>query len=294
MGDEGYARWLAKAMRHSVSPAAALEGFDVWYATDVRGILGSVQTPTLVMVTESYSASGDAIAMTKYMAERIPGARLLTLPGADLFPYGDDSVRVIEAISEFVGSHRAEQADFERVVGHCPFHGHRLLRRSERPRWATIRGRSYWSDTTRWYGPCSGRYRGVEVTTAGDGFFATFDGPARAVRCAQAIVAAVRPLGIEVRAGVHTGEIEYMGDNVGGMAVHIGARVGRSPRPAKCCIEHRARPGGRLRPYIRRTRPTRTQGCAGYLASVPDGYRISGHSCWRNQPQTSPSPVRIL
>lgn len=70
------------------------------------------------------------------------------------------------------------------------------------------------------------RYRGVEVSTAGDGFFATFDGPARAVRCAQAIVAALQPLGIEIRAGVHTGEIEHMGDDVGGMAVHIGARVG--------------------------------------------------------------------
>jgi class 3 adenylate cyclase len=71
-----------------------------------------------------------------------------------------------------------------------------------------------------------GRYRGVEIATTGDGFFATFDGPARAVRCGQAIVAAVEPLGIEVRVGIHTGEIEYMGDNVGGMGVHIGARVG--------------------------------------------------------------------
>ena len=202
VGDEGYAHWLAKAMRHSVSPAAALEGFDVWYATDVRGILGSVQTPTLVMVTESYSASGDAIAMTKYMAERIPGARLLTLPGADLFPYGDDSVRVIEAISEFVGSHRAEQAAFERVLATVLFTD--IAASTER---AAEMGDHSWKELLERHHQVVramlGRYRGVEVTTAGDGFFATFDGPARAVRCAQVIVAAVRALGIEVRAGVH-------------------------------------------------------------------------------------------
>ena len=81
-----------------------------------------------------------------------------------------------------------------------------------------------------------GRYRGVEVSTAGDGFFATFDGPARAVRCAQAIVSSVPPLGIEIRAGVHTGEIEYMGDNVGGMAVHIGARVGAMAGPSEVVV----------------------------------------------------------
>ena len=85
------------------------------------------------------------------------------------------------------------------------------------------------------------RYRGVEVSTAGDGFFATFDGPARAVRCAQAIAAAVRPLGVEIRAGLHTGEIEYMGDNVGGMGVHIGARVGAMAEPSEVLVSSTVR-----------------------------------------------------
>jgi len=78
------------------------------------------------------------------------------------------------------------------------------------------------------------RFRGQEVDTTGDGFLATFDGPARAVRCAQAIVERVRPIGVEVRAGVHTGEVELMGDRVGGIAVHIGARVAGTAGPARC------------------------------------------------------------
>ena len=81
-----------------------------------------------------------------------------------------------------------------------------------------------------------GRYRGIEVDTAGDGFFATFDGPARAVRCAQAIVDAVRPLGVEVRAGVHTGEVETIAGKVGGIAVVIGSRVGASAGPSEVLV----------------------------------------------------------
>ena len=132
---------------------------------------------------------------------------------------------LVEAISAFVESHRVEQADFDRVLATVLFTDivgstERAAEMGDRP-WKELLERHH--QVVR---AMLGRYRGVEVATAGDGFFATFDGPARAVRCAQAIVSAVRPLGIEIRAGVHTGEIEYMGDNVGGMAVHIGARVG--------------------------------------------------------------------
>lgn len=228
VGDEPFLRWMAKAMRHAASPAAAMEFEEIWYATDVRGVLGSIQAPTLVMTGEGFTGAAeeaDENAMSRYMADHIPGAHFRILPGADFAPFGGDPSLFIDVISEFVDTHRAEQAEFDRVLATVLFTD--LVGSTER---AAALGDRAWKPLLERHHQIVramlGRYRGEEVATTGDGFVATFDGPGRAVRCAHAIVAAMRPLGVEVRAGVHTGEIERMGDNVGGVAIHVGARIG--------------------------------------------------------------------
>jgi class 3 adenylate cyclase len=235
--DAEFIRRAAKRMRHSASPGAALEFYDAWYAIDVRAILGAIQAPTLMIARPDASGSvGDPVpgAMI-HMAEHIPGARYVGVPGRDYAPWLGDSNRIIVEIEEFLRAQRAEQAEFDRVLATLLFTD--VVGSTERD--AEMGDRSWRELLERHHQVVRamlGRYHGVEVSTAGDGFFATFDGPARAVRCAQAIVAAVRPLGIEIRAGVHTGEIEYMGDNVGGMAVHIGARVGALAGPSEVLV----------------------------------------------------------
>jgi pimeloyl-ACP methyl ester carboxylesterase/class 3 adenylate cyclase len=225
--DAEFIRHQAKAMRHSASPGAALEFYDAWYAIDVRAILGAIQAPTLMLCrADARGSVGDDLpAAMIYMADRIPGARYVHVPGRDYVPWLGDSNRIIVEIEEFLRAQRAEQAGFDRVLATVLFTD--IVGSTDR---AAEMGDHSWKELLERHHQVVramlARYRGVEVSTAGDGFFATFDGPARAVRCAQAIVAAVRPLGIDIRAGVHTGEVEHMGDNVGGMAVHIGARVG--------------------------------------------------------------------
>jgi pimeloyl-ACP methyl ester carboxylesterase len=225
--DAEFIRRTAKEMRHSASPGAVLEFYDAWYAIDVRAILGAIQAPTLMLCrADARGSVGDAVpGASIHMADRIPGARYVQVPGRDYVPWMGDSDRIIREIEEFLRAQRAEQAEFDRVLATVLFTDivgstERAAEMGDRP-WKELLERHH--QVVR---AMLGRYRGAEVSTAGDGFFATFDGPARAVRCAQAIIDAVQPLGIEIRAGVHTGEIEYMGDNVGGMAVHIGARVG--------------------------------------------------------------------
>ena len=159
------------------------------------------------------------------MADHIPGARLVSMPGADFVPFGGDPVAFIETISDFVDAHRAEQAEFDRVLATIMFTD--VVGSTER---AAEMGDRVWKQLLERHHQVVramlGRYRGAEIDTAGDGFFATFDGPGRAVRCAQAIIAAMQPLGVELRAGVHTGEVERIGGKLGGLAVHVGARVG--------------------------------------------------------------------
>ena len=227
--DPDLLRGLAKANRHAASPGAALAFYDVWYATDVRAVLGTIQAPTLVISRAEAGASvgGQAIIATNasYMADQIPGAHHLRVPGRDMVPWLGDSDQIINEIDQFLDAQRAEQAEFDRVLATVLFTD--IVGSTER---AAAMGDHAWKELLERHHQVVramlGRYRGVEVATAGDGFFATFDGPARAVRCAQAMVKALEPLGVEIRAGVHTGEIERMADNVGGLAVHIGARVG--------------------------------------------------------------------
>jgi class 3 adenylate cyclase len=176
----------------------------------------------------------------RYLAQHIPGARLVELEGGDHFPGDGDMGAVIDEIERFLASVRGEEAEFDRVLASVMFtdvvgstekaaqFGDRRWRELVERHHATVRA-------------MLARYRGTEIDTVGDGFFATFDGPARAVRCARAIVEAVRPLELEVRAGVHTGEVETIDGKVGGIAVNIGARVGAMAAPSEVLVSSTVR-----------------------------------------------------
>jgi class 3 adenylate cyclase len=136
-------------------------------------------------------------------------------------------------VERFLTSVRAEEADLDRALATVLFTD--IVGSSEK---MAELGDAGWRDLVERHHATVrallARYRGRELDTAGDGFFASFDGPARAVRCAEAAVEAVKPLGIEIRAGVHTGEVEMVGDKVGGIAVSIGARIGAMARSSEC------------------------------------------------------------
>ncbi len=230
IGDPDWVRWLAKAMRHGASPAAALAFDEVEHETDVRSVLATVQAPTLVL-----SRSESAHARSADLAERIPGARHVRVPGKDWIPYAGNIDALIDQVERFVLSVSDEEAAFDRVLATVLFTD--IVGSSEK---AASMGDAAWRDLLeRQHAVVRsmiGRYRGTEVDTAGDGFLATFDGPARGVRCAQAIAEAMRPLGLEVRAGLHTGEVETIDAKVGGLAVHIGARVGALAGPSQVLV----------------------------------------------------------
>ena len=226
-------RAWARYARLSVSPGAAHAIERMSTAIDVRAVLPAIRVPALVMhrVGDPY----ERFEQARYIAERIPGARLVELPGDEHAPFMGDTAAVLDEVQRFVSSIHAEEAEFDRVLATVLFTdivdstrriaalGDRAWRELVERHHATVRA-------------LLARYRGTEVDTAGDGFFATFDGPARAVRCARAIVEAVAALGLEVRTGVHTGEVETIGDKVGGIAVSIGARVGALAGPSETLV----------------------------------------------------------
>ena len=224
--DPEWVRWEARALRQGASPAAALAFDEFEQAIDVRSVLATVQAPTLVL-----SRSEAARARSVDLAERIPGARHIHVPGDDWMPYSGDVDALLGEVERFVRSVSAEEATFERLLTTVLFTD--VVSSTER---AAASGDATWRALIERHHAAVramiGRYRGTEVDTAGDGFFATFDGPARAVRCARAIVEAVRVTGLEVRVGVHTGEVELIDGKVGGIAVNIGARVAGRADPS--------------------------------------------------------------
>ena len=219
VGDAEYARWFAKTMRYGASPAEALAFLDFWDSTDVRAVLGTVQAPTLVLATSTESAG------PRDLTERIPGAKFVELSGRDSIFTVSGTDEVLDAVERFIRTIRTEQAEIDRVLATVLFTdivgSTAKAARIGDGAWKSLLARHH--EVVR---ALIGRYRGREVDTAGDGFLATFDGPARAIHCATSIVDAVRDLGLEIRAGLYTGECELMDGRVGGIAVHIGARVG--------------------------------------------------------------------
>jgi class 3 adenylate cyclase len=204
--------------------------------TDVRPILSSIHVPTLVLVRPGANAEEPSwVHSAHFLAERIPGARLIELPGSDSSPWAGDQASVLRAIDSFIAEVQHEASELERVLATVLFTD--IVGSTEM---LAALGNDGWRDlVARHHAQVRAlleRFRGTEVDTAGDGFFATFDGPARAIRCAQAIVQQVTHLGFEVRAGLHTGECEVIDGKVGGMAVHIGARVGGAAEPSEVLV----------------------------------------------------------
>ncbi|MGN6723633.1 MAG: adenylate/guanylate cyclase domain-containing protein [Marmoricola sp.] len=213
----------ARLQRYSASPAMLQQTFEMFLDIDVRAILPSVSVPTLVLHREGDRAVNRRAGA--YLASQIPGARYVELPGIDHAIYVGDSDRIVDEIEEFLtGVRRGVEVD--RVLATVMFID--VVGSTER---ASQLGDRAWTDLLTRLNTVIrnelGRFRGVEVKTLGDGVLATFDGPARAIRCAREIVEVVRPLGIEVRIGLHSGEIEITdGNDVAGIAVHIAARIG--------------------------------------------------------------------
>jgi class 3 adenylate cyclase len=227
--DEGFRRRLSTYLRLSASPGAALALARMNTEIDVRNVLPAIRVPTLIL-----HRTGDLdsnIEEGRYIAARIPDAKFLELPGPDHLPWVGDQGEVVDEIEEFLtGIRPASEPD--RVLATVLFTD--IVGSTER---AASLGDKAWGDVLEQHDASVRRelthFRGQEISTSGDGFFATFDGPARAVRCAVAIRDRLRESGLEVRAGVHTGECERMGDNIGGLAVHIGSRVAGLAAPGE-------------------------------------------------------------
>lgn len=222
--DPAFRAWYARVQRYGASPGSAVAWYRLCGEIDVRHVLPSIRVPTLVM-----HRTDDMIvpvAHGRYLAANIPGARYVELPGGSQFWFDEDSEAILAEIQEFVTGVRPGVVP-NRVLLTVLF-----TDIVDSTRLAATLGDARWTDLLASHHAVVrrelARFRGREVKTIGDGFLATFDGPARAIRCAAAIRDGVAPLGLDVRAGLHTGECELLPDDVGGIAVHIGARVAAS------------------------------------------------------------------
>jgi pimeloyl-ACP methyl ester carboxylesterase len=216
-----YMQWWARYLRMSASPAAAVAFTRMNHQLDVRHVLPTIQAPTLII-----HRTDDSLNLpegSRYMADRIPGARYVELPGEDhLWFFGDQEALLGELEQFMTGTRQAHEPD--RVLATVMFTD--IVGSTER---AAELGDLRWRDLLASHETVVRaqleRFRGREIQMLGDGVLATFDGPARGIRCARTICNEVRSLGIEVRAGLHTGECEMVNGDVRGIAVHTGARV---------------------------------------------------------------------
>jgi pimeloyl-ACP methyl ester carboxylesterase len=219
--DARFRRWYGRYERLSLPPRAIAAMYVSQLERDLRSVLPTIQVPTLVL----HRAGNRHIRVGhgRYLAEHIPQAKYVEVPGDEHFFHVGDTEVVLAEIEEFLTGVRPA-AEFDRVLATVLFTD--IVGSTER---AAVLGDRAWRALLDTHNAIVrrelNRHRGREIKAAGDGFLATFDGPARAIRCASAIHDEIRPLGIEIRAGLHTGECELMGDDVGGIAVHIGARV---------------------------------------------------------------------
>lgn len=232
MHDRAYAEQLAAYMRRSASPSAAVTLLRMNTQIDVERILPAIHVPTLVM-----HRTGDLdvrVDEGRWLAARIAGSRFAELSGADHLPWVGNQDEVLDLVQEFLtGARPAHRSD--RVLATVLF-----TDIVDSTAHVARDGDRAWRDVLARHDSVVRRqldaFRGREINTTGDGFLAVFDGPARAVRCALAIVEATRGLGIEIRAGLHTGEIELDGDSVTGIGVHIGARVAALARGGETLV----------------------------------------------------------
>jgi class 3 adenylate cyclase/pimeloyl-ACP methyl ester carboxylesterase len=234
--DEAFRRWYANYMRLSASPGAAIGVYRMNMEIDVRHVLPVVRVPTLVL-----HVTGDRalpIGNGRHLAEHIEGAKLVELPGEDHIPlFNGDAI--VDEIEEFLTGVRPDhEADHDRVLATILFTD--IVGSTDH---AAALGDRRWREMLEQFYMVMrrelGRFRGREVDTAGDGVFAVFDGPARAIRCAGRIRDAVRAIGIELRMGLHAGECQMGGGaKIGGIAVHIGARVAAKAAPGDILVSN--------------------------------------------------------
>jgi class 3 adenylate cyclase/pimeloyl-ACP methyl ester carboxylesterase len=230
--DEAFRQRWARMLRAAASPAAAVALYRMNIEIDIRHVLPAVRVPTLLL-----HRTGDRVmevGSSRYIAQQISGAKLVELPGDDHLYWLGDWEAIVGEIEEFLTGVR-HVAESDRVLAAVLFTD--IVGSTAR---AAAIGDTRWRDLLADHHGLMrqelARFRGREIDTAGDGFFATFDGPARAIRCASAAVARVQQLGLEVRAGLHTGECERIGDRFGGIAVHIGARVAGLAAPGEVLV----------------------------------------------------------
>jgi pimeloyl-ACP methyl ester carboxylesterase len=219
--DDALVQAAIRYLRAGASPSAAAAYERMNAEIDIRPILGAIRVPTLVM-----NRTGDPVAScdaARDMARRIPGARFVEFPGNTHAMFAIRPEQVLAEIQAFITGVRPVAVD-DRVLATILF----VDVANSTQALSALGDRAWKTRLDEYYRIVRNeltRYRGRENNTAGDGFMASFDGPGRAIRCALAISSAVKPLGLDVRAGLHTGEVELMGDNIGGIAVHIAARI---------------------------------------------------------------------
>jgi pimeloyl-ACP methyl ester carboxylesterase/class 3 adenylate cyclase len=236
-GDEGVQAFQRRAVRLSVSPGAFAALRRMNLEIDIRKVLPTIRVPTLVLHRVGDRAV--PVEVSRVVAQQIPGAVYHELGGIDHFPWVGGPEAVVAAVREFVervwGEKPWEEVEPDRVLATVLFTD--IVGSTEK---AIELGDTRWSELVREHharvrGQLA-RFRGRELDTAGDGFFASFDGPGRAIRCACAVREAVKEVGLDVRSGLHTGECELIDGKVGGIAVHIGARVAAHAAPGEVLV----------------------------------------------------------
>jgi class 3 adenylate cyclase/pimeloyl-ACP methyl ester carboxylesterase len=231
--DPEWARFLAMVHRASMTPRTAAAQADyVLRTNDARRALSLIQAPTLVFYSQGNPIV--PIECARYLVDHISGARMIELPGPDLIASRSGDHTVTDEIIRFVTGEQPI-VEIERILTTVLFTD--IVRSTER---AATLGDQRWhallDSHDRVVREQIGRFRGTEVKTTGDGFLVTFDGPARAIRCSRAIIDGASELGVDLRMGLHTGECEVRGDDIGGIAVHIAARVNALAGPGEIVV----------------------------------------------------------
>jgi class 3 adenylate cyclase len=256
---------FARLQRYGASPAMLAQSFLMFLDIDVRAILPSVAVPTLVLHRRGDRAVNRRGA--EWMARQIPGARYVELRGIDHALFAGDSDAAVDEIEEFLTGVR-RRVDVDRILATVMFTD--IVGSTTR---AAALGDRKWHDLLEAQNAVVrrelSRFRGREVKSLGDGMMATFDGPTRAIRCGVAVTDAVRPLGLAVRVGLHTGEVEVIDDDdVGGIAVHIAARVGALAGPGEVLVS------GTVRDLVAGSGIHFTERGEQELKGVPDRWRL--------------------
>jgi class 3 adenylate cyclase/pimeloyl-ACP methyl ester carboxylesterase len=230
--DPLFLRWRAKYTRASATPRTAAAQYRYIFGLDVRSVLPSIRVPTLVLHRSNFPLV--PLEHGQYLAEHISGARLVELPGADAWFFTEGAEEAVDAVAGFLTG-APPPVEVDRMLATVLFSD--IVGSTER---ASALGDRAWGELLDAHNAAVraelARFGGREVATAGDGFLATFPGPARAIRCAIAMRDAIRGLGMQIRVGVHTGEVEASEDTLTGIAVHIGARVAAAAQPDEVLV----------------------------------------------------------